>query len=474
MDEPEDNRKCQGENSAYSQESMAESTAPLDVASVGRVIDALNLRHRKFDAITKLGADAQLLALSTRILPFTDLAAIEKIAQMVDAAASPHRYLQGLDGAIGLAARGEMLGRHSALAALARGFPGSALPNWAVLQEHSRIGQLMRSQRWADRIFAGALGLTTDRIARLAAAGAVSDELRLVAERASSMRVDSAMSVMKISPGIETMLSRNVQIRETLTKLSVFAGAVETVGALSPTSSAAMGSLLGEWRSRPELPDEFWRNRSVRQRYYEEAEVDRGLIDARNTEIVEVLVESGLVEGVVHGSSVTAVIEAGPLSVQVSASRTRMGAYRAITSFEIAMRGLVKQVLMDAQINSGENSDAWFKQRVPGDVLKRALERKAEAERVGELAADLIAFVDLGDLIPIVTFGKNWRVFEPIFGSAEDFRVDMRRLNAIRRPAMHSRAIDPVQFTEMVIVIGRMNSLIREGFGWMAEWDEEN
>jgi hypothetical protein len=56
-----------------------------------------------------------------------------------------------------------------------------------------------------------------------------------------------------------------------------------------------VGSLLGKWQTRPDLPEEFWHRRSVRQRYYEEAEVDRGLIDTRNTEIVEFSL-SGLVE----------------------------------------------------------------------------------------------------------------------------------------------------------------------------------
>jgi len=39
---------------------------------------------------------------------------------------------------------------------------------------------------------------------------------------------------------------------------------------------------------------------------------------------------------------------------------------------------------------------------------------------------------------------------------------------------MHSRAIDPVQFTEMVITIGRLNAMIRDSFGWLPEWNEED
>lgn len=484
MDEPEDESDRVANQEEPQSEGDANDSLPArDIARIGSVVTALGAEQSKLGAIvrgTQVGAiarlstGAQLTALSDKVSAFTNIGAAARLAQMVADTNRHSRHLMEMSSTARSIAESGLLSEHFRLAALASGYPGSTLPNWAKLQEHSKIGQLMRTQRWADHFSADIIGFATGRIDHLATAGLVSEELRLVADRAAGIRVGAAIGALKASPGIEAMLARNVRIGETLSKLSVFAGAIDTIGAFSPASCAAMGSLLGEWQTRPELPEEFWHHRSVRQRYYEEADVDRGLIDTRNTEIVEVLVESGLVEGLVRGTRVTAVIEAGPLSVEVSASRTRIGTYRAITGFEIAMRGLVKRVLVQAQIDAGENPDAWFKQRVPGDILRRARDRKAEAERAGEPAADLIAFVDLGDLIPIVTFGKNWPVFEPIFGNAEDFRVDMRRLNAIRRPAMHSRSIDPVQFTEMVIVIDRISSMIRRSFGWMAEWGEED
>ena len=453
-----------------------------DTVSIDSVVNALGAQQRNFDAIarvtqvgalSKLSTGAQILAMSDKVSALTNIGATSKLARMLAETNRQSLDVQEMNSTARLFAQSGIFAENSKLAALASGYPGSTLPKWAIFQDHSNIGRLMRTQRWAGRFSADSLDRATGRAGRFATGGLVSEELGLVAERAASISGGAGIDALKVSPRVEEMLARNIRIGDTLSKLSIFAGAIDTIGAFSPASSAAVDSLLGKWQTRPDLPEEFWHRRSIRQRYYEEAEVDRGLIDTRNTEIVEVLVESGLVTGQVRGKRVTAVVEAGPLSVEVSASRTRVGTYRAITGFEIAMRGLVSRVLVQAQIDAGENPDAWFKQRVPGDILQRAKERKADAERAGEQAADLIAFVDLGDLIPIVTLKKNWPVFQPIFGNAEDFRVDMRRLNAIRRPAMHSRSIDPVQFTEMVIVIDRISSMIRDSFGWMPEWDEE-
>lgn len=479
MSEPADESDpLMNQNEPQSERDIDEHQPAQDIVKIGSVVNALVVQQSKFDTIArvsqlgnlaKLGTGAQMLALSDKVSALTNIGATSRLARILDETNQHSRRLRDMTSTARLLAKSGVFAENSRLATLVGGYPNSTLPNWAIFQDHSKIGQLMRLQRWADHFSADSLGYATGPTG-----GLVREELRLLAERAAGISVSAGIGALRISPIVEAMLTRNVRIGETLSKLSVFAGAIDTIGAVSPASNAAVGSLLGEWQTRPDLPEEFWHRRSVRQRYYEEAEVDRGLMDTRNTEIVEVLVESGLVEGQVRGKRVTAVIKAGPLSVEVSASRTRIGSYRAITGFEIAMRGLVRRVLMQAQIDEGENPDAWFKQRVPGDILQRARERKADAERAGEQTADLIAFVDLGDLIPIVTLKKNWPVFQPIFGNTEDFRVDMRRLNSIRRPAMHSRSIDPVQFTEMVILINRICSMIRGSFGWMTEWDEED
>lgn len=483
MDEPEDESDRAIEKPVEPpQETPDPSSQDQSAALARKSIRALNFHDEQFNDLTRgtqIGALARmtgsgaLRALAKELAPLTKLAEMNAFARAAELLPPSSRLLQQVNGGLGLAAGGGILARYPALEAFAQSSPGMALPHWMVFQEHSKIGQLMREQRWAGRWTPESIGLLAGRINRIAAPIGFDEEIQLIAERAQGLRVMDIAQGFKSTPGIESLLAQSAKIAQTLTKLSAFAGAVDTVGPLSATSGAALASILGDWQTRPDLPTEYWQRPSVRQRYYDEAEVDAGLIDASNGEAVEILVESGIIEGVVGGKTVSAIIEAGPINVRISASRPRIGAYRAITAFEIVMRDLISRLLMTAQRDAGDNPDAWFKQRVPGDVLKRARERRAEALRAGESASDPIAFVDLGDLIPIVTFGKNWPIFEPIFGSMEAFRVDMQRLNGIRRPTMHARPIDPVQLIEMALTISRMTSMIKAVHGWLPEWDEE-
>jgi len=186
------------------------------------------------------------------------------------------------------------------------------------------------------------------------------------------------------------------------------------------------------------------------------------------------LVEAGVVEGRREEGRTTAVVDAGPISVRVTAARPRQGATRVLAAFELGLRGFVEARLRAAMAEAGENPDKWFKQRIPGDVAKRARQRREAARLAGEPPAPPIAFVDLGDFIDIVTQGKNWPVFEAVFGSAEAFRVDIARLNAIRRPIAHLRPIDPVQLAETTLTVARLTRAITLDGGWEAAWDDED
>ena len=255
MDEPEDEPNAATEHVETQSEKKAHKSLPApELGKIGNVINALNTQQSKLDAIaraTRVGAFAKLstgvqfMALSDKVSAFTNLGATSRLARIMDEANGHSRHLQEMSGVVRLAAQGGLLTEHSRLAALASGYLGSPLPNWAILQEHSKIGQLMRAQRWADNLSSDSIGSATGRIAHLATASIVSEELRLMADRAAGIRVGSAMGALQVSPGIEAMLAHNARIGETLSKLSVFAGAVDTVGALSATREAAMGSLLG-------------------------------------------------------------------------------------------------------------------------------------------------------------------------------------------------------------------------------------
>ncbi|WP_206240442.1 hypothetical protein [Novosphingobium terrae] len=84
-----------------------------------------------------------------------------------------------------------------------------------------------------------------------------------------------------------------------------------------------------------------------------------------------------------------------------------------------------------------------------------------------------IYFIDLGDLIAIVTGGRNWPLFQGIFADKQGFTVDIQRLNAWRRPVMHGRRIDPVQFVELLFVVNRLMASIRDSTHWQNHWNDE-
>jgi len=415
--------------------------------------------------IASMTAGSTLQELMKKVRPL-DFALEASTARQISKIIHPHgeaiRMLEGKHGALSIADR-------LSLSAYPSSFAKLGLPNWASVREASEIGSVGRALRWAEHANSGAF---SSLIAKQSVLASMESELAAITRSAShlqSLSIGRTIGAVSIGDAI----ARHSAFDQTLLKMSMLAGAIDTAGSRSAVSNAAFGSLMGGWRTRPDLPLEYWQRPSVRRDFYRDADVDTGLIDARNTEIVEVLIESGVVEGEVRGSTVTAVVEAGPLSVRISTSRPRVGAYRVITGFEIAMRGLVAQVLETAHRNEDKDPASWFKQRAPGDVLRRARERRAEALKAGEPDAPFISFVDLGDLIAIVVFGQNWPHFEPIFGSKEGFSVDMQRLNALRRPTMHARAIDGVQLTEMVLTISRMTNMIKRSCGWNSAWEDE-
>lgn len=97
----------------------------------------------------------------------------------------------------------------------------------------------------------------------------------------------------RASRGIELSGIRDA----TTLRMSAFAGALDTFGPRALLGQAAFDALLGTWHTRPDLPPAFWRDRPTRERLYHDADVDPGLVDADSSAVVEVLVDSGVVEG---------------------------------------------------------------------------------------------------------------------------------------------------------------------------------
>lgn len=332
---------------------------------------------------------------------------------------------------------------------------------------HDTVGALARTRHWADAL----TGSTSRDYAAILGTG---DRYRKEFE-ALNLAAGSIASATQGFGGnslatIAALRSAELgALTATATKMSLFAGSLDVLGPGAGGNHAAYTALLGSYTTPAMLDRPYWRDPRERARYYRDQDVDEGLIDADNAATVAVLIDSGVVEGKrTRAGTMTAVVEAGPVKVRIVASRPKIGAFGAIDAFENGLRTFVTAKLMAAQ------GPSWFKQRVPGDVVGRAKDRRREAMRAGEIALDLIHYIDLGDMISVITRKDNWaEVFEAVFDRAEWLKVDLERLNASRRPTMHSRPVDPVQLCEIILTIRRLVGWIEREGQWDLGWDND-
>lgn len=329
------------------------------------------------------------------------------------------------------------------------------------------VGALARSRHWAHALS----GYSTSEISKTLGAGSgIGIEVgRLQIAATGILGATELAGIRNLIEGARIGSAFRAELNETTLKMSLFASATDVLGPNAAGSSAAFTSLMGSYRSRLDFKPSFWRDADERTRIYRDADVDGGLIDADNAMTLEVLIESGVVEGQVgRNGSVAAVVEAGPIRMRITAGRMRVGAYQAIDAFEISLRAFVS-----AKLEAALGTD-WFKHRVPGDIAKRAKERKREAMRNGEPGVHPIHFVDLGDLIPIITRKDNWgETFEAVFDRIDGLKIDLERLTAIRRPVMHARKVDSVQFCELVLTIKRLTRWMEMNGDWDRGWDAD-
>lgn len=332
--------------------------------------------------------------------------------------------------------------------------------------DREAFGAWSRTHHWADALSGSTV---RDHAALLGTGEKYRKELEALNLAADSISKATAgfMTGAKVADAV--LSSRFAWLDVTSAKMSLFASAIDVLGPSAGGSQAAYAALLGGYSSTEMRDRAYWRDPRERARYYRDQEVDEGLIDADNTATVAVLIDSGVVEGRrTRAGTVTAVVETGPVKLRIVASRPKMGAFSAIEGFENALRAFVAAKL---QALAGPN---WFKQRVPGDVVNRAKERRREALRAGEAQLSLIHYTDLGDLIGVILRKDNWgEIFEAVFDRAEWLKVDLERLNANRRPTMHSRPVDPVQLCEIVFTIRRLVGWMERDGMWDCRWEDD-
>ena len=129
--------------------------------------------------------------------------------------------------------------------------------------------------------------------------------------------------------------------------MSAFPGVTDMIGPQTSAWREAYQSLFGQWRTRPDLPENFWRDGRVRRRMYDAASVDPGLARADLAVAVEVVVESGLASGVRSDTETVAVIGFGDASMTIRSRGTRHDAYRVLERFEEELRAYITRKLSE-------------------------------------------------------------------------------------------------------------------------------
>jgi hypothetical protein len=266
--------------------------------------------------------------------------------------------------------------------------------------------------------------------------------------------------------GLDRGLS--ARLEATRFKLSAFAGVTDVLGAQTSAWREAYQSLFGQWRTRPDLPENFWQDARVRRRMYDAAEVDRGLAGADLAVAVEVVVESGLVSGVRSDTNTVAVIGFGDVSMTIRSRGTRHDAYRVLERFEEELRAYITRKL------SERCGPDWFKQRVDGNIAGDAKRIRKQALERGEAALPLISYTELGHPSSIILNRKNWEeVFGDTFVNQASFDHDMQKLVAARRPTMHIRPIDGVRLVELICVVKRLSHQMEDDGAWKIAAEAE-
>lgn len=329
------------------------------------------------------------------------------------------------------------------------------------------IGDIARVSQWASTLSGIELPEITKLYAKLPNVAA--EVVRLHDSVLKSLTGPIGADQARISAMLGLNHEFSASLKTTRFKMSAFAGVTDRLGTQTRAWDEAYRSLFGEWRTRPDLPESYWRDARVRRRMYDAAEVDPGLAGAGLKVAVEVVVESGLASGARSEANAVAVITLGDVSMTIRSTGTRGDAYKVLERFEEELRAYITRKL------SGKFGPDWFKLRVDGNVVGDAKRIRKQALERGEDPIPLINYTEMGHLASIIGGRKNWdEVFGDVFINAAEFDLDMQKLIAARRPTMHIRPIDGVRLVELICVVQRLSRQMENDGAWKLASESEH
>lgn len=342
------------------------------------------------------------------------------------------------------------------LAATARSIAG-----WGSLVDRQTIDALAGTIGAVSRAHAWAAGISAGQIEDFQQLYTAREFARVYAE-ATALTHSPTFDQVRAQALIGGTLAIEAELAATQAKMAMLAGAQDLLGAQAAATAQAEMALLGQWHTRPDLPQRFWRDPELRERLYEEAEVDPGLAASDAGTALQVMISGGYAAGTeVEGVS-TAVIAFADINVTIQARGSRSTAYRALAAFEERFRKFIAGKLQPL-------GPKWFEQRVDGEIVKKAKETRLAAYKAGEPQAPLIDFTDLGELVRIVLRKDNWdQHFGAVFVNRDKFIFDTQAVIATRRPTMHSRSVDGVRLLELLLILQRLADQMQNDGAWIA------
>ena len=209
-----------------------------------------------------------------------------------------------------------------------------------------------------------------------------------------------------------------------------------TMQPFEPRLADALRADLGDWRNRITWPPAIFDDAIVRTAFYEKRGLNPTLAAFPSDAFEQIVSNAGL-----KGSETPIADGYGfepereVADIEFAFERTN-AAHDTLQRFETQLRSFIDQRMEHAY---GKD---WIKQRVPGEIWSKWVDKQQKAKDEGEQEWPLIAYADFSDYPTIITKKDNWEnVFVAVFRRKTSVQESFQRLNPIRICTMHSRLI---------------------------------
>ena len=242
---------------------------------------------------------------------------------------------------------------------------------------------------------------------------------------------------------MESMQTPWLDVANQLRSINGFAG-LHGIGSLLRTSPAFHGNAadilrldLGDWREEVTWPASIDTDPVARTSLYINQGFNSDLTTFPQTAFEQIVTEAGLAglkeQGLPGAIGYDLDGESDEAAREATFQRTN-DAHDLLQRFESQLRKFISEQ-MEKMFGT-----RWTRQRIPGDMGSRWLEKQSQDADSGRWP--LIAYADFTDYVDIIARNDNWQeLFEAVFANKNSVQESFRRLYPIRLATMHARTI---------------------------------